>query len=457
MSEQSLYEQEPVAAPSGEGDLFYDYEIKGWKPSPRLYKILSISAAVNVLAVVVFAQTSLLTMKGCDSPFVGRVCQVLDAVYVGTALFGTDRDYIDAVYDRTELGDAEITFVDVSGVTPPLSYPAGYFQIANPQPDYSTLGSVDDLEFTSGIPGIPSGIPITKPQGGTLFDTTPNIPNANPKVVDGGLPKGFDSTPIGPRPPRKSRAGRIAANPKPTPETAVVAGTPVTEDEGGDDVVEKPEPVAKADPVEPPNPYNINKRPFVDLAVTVNDLLDRNLVNLESPFVVSGNGKLTKEGRLEKSFRWDPMTSTDPRMPDVVKEAVEAVNDSGYLQYLSQLSGKDLNLMLQQDDLNITAVIQSTMESPTRANSIKSTLDLAISIAKSKKSGENADQNDKDDLALLQGATIETEGNKVLIRFTVPKEIALQMIQRKLGEQKLAPKAPNSTGMTKPADNSAKK
>ena len=45
-------------------------------------------------------------MKGCESPLVGRVCDVLDTVYVSSMLFGTDRDYVDAVYDKTELGDA---------------------------------------------------------------------------------------------------------------------------------------------------------------------------------------------------------------------------------------------------------------------------------------------------------------------------------------------------------------
>src|SRR5690606_23860072 len=80
--------------------LFDNYEIKTWEMSPRIYKILAVSAAVNLLALVVFAQTNVLTMKGCESPFVGRVCQVLDTVYVGAVLFGTERDYIDAEYER---------------------------------------------------------------------------------------------------------------------------------------------------------------------------------------------------------------------------------------------------------------------------------------------------------------------------------------------------------------------
>ena len=92
MFEQSLFNQEPAETPvSQDGDLFNNYEIRNWNYSPRLYKIIAASAAVNLLLVFIVGQTSLLTMKGCDSPFVGKVCQVLDTVYVSSMLFGTDR------------------------------------------------------------------------------------------------------------------------------------------------------------------------------------------------------------------------------------------------------------------------------------------------------------------------------------------------------------------------------
>src|SRR6478672_2951044 len=138
MFEHSIYEPEPVAEPLHEGDLFYHYELPNWRPGPRIYKILGISAVANLLIFFVFTATPILTMKGCDSPLVGSVCQVLDTLYVGSTLLGTDRNYVDAVYDKTKIGDADITFVDVSGDTPPLDYPEGYFQIANPD-QYAAL------------------------------------------------------------------------------------------------------------------------------------------------------------------------------------------------------------------------------------------------------------------------------------------------------------------------------
>lgn len=460
MFEQSFYkteyQTEPVATPVVKGDLFNNYEIKNWELSSRIYKILAVAGAFNLLALLIFSQTSVLTMKGCDSPLVGQVCQALDTIYVASALFGTDRDYIDAVYEKTDLGDAEIMFVDVTGVTPPLSYPEGYFQLANPIEHQAMLDTANTDPFALDNQGFPPGFSVTTPStGSSVIDTPPQYARPNPNIIDGDLPT--YKPPVASSPPvqrKRSRGGRVVK----TPPLDSVDGTP--DDEKIAQV--KPSPTAtpapKVDPTAAPNAYDINKRPFVDLANNVNDLLDKKQVKLESPFVVNAQGKLTKEGKLDpKSFRWGEVTSADQKMIDVVKEAVEAINDSGYLQYLKEISGKDFNLMLKQDETSISAVVQSELESDLRARTMKGSLDLVIAFAKSRKSGAEADQNDKDDLVLLENAKVETEGKKVVIKFNVPKEIALQMIQRKLAEQKALPKQPNGNTLTGAIDNTANK
>src|SRR5882724_10450338 len=101
MFEHSLYEPELAAEPLQEGDPFYQYELRSWDLGPRVYKILAISGVANLLVFFIFTATPILTMKGCDSPFVSSVCQVLDTMYVGSTIFGTERDYVDAVYDKT--------------------------------------------------------------------------------------------------------------------------------------------------------------------------------------------------------------------------------------------------------------------------------------------------------------------------------------------------------------------
>jgi len=232
MFEQSIYDTEPVATPLEEGDLFHNYEIKNWDRSPRLYKILGLSALGNIIAILVVAQTSLLTMKGCDSPLVGRVCQVLDTVYVSSMLFGTDREYVDAAYDKTELADADITFVDVSGETPPFYYPSDYLKYSDPEKYAAQQQQINNPD----IAGLPPGFPITEPStGSSLLDTKPVTPPANPNVVDGDLPTFGGSTPNPTIPSRKGRrGGRVmpdgtstaATDPKPTPspEATLIRG-----------------------------------------------------------------------------------------------------------------------------------------------------------------------------------------------------------------------------------------
>ncbi|HLA94641.1 MAG TPA: hypothetical protein VK612_02885, partial [Pyrinomonadaceae bacterium] len=123
MFEQESYNFEVPAEPLREGDLFYQYEVGTWKITQGIIAIFGVSALLSVALIGVLAQTNVLMAKSCDSPFVGRVCQVLDMAYVGTVLFGTDREYVDAAYERTDLEDAEITWIDQTGVPAQLEYP----------------------------------------------------------------------------------------------------------------------------------------------------------------------------------------------------------------------------------------------------------------------------------------------------------------------------------------------
>ena len=453
MFEQQSYDNESRQVESLDGDLFRNYEIKNWEYSPVLYKILAISAILNLSVLAFIGQTNLLTLRGCESPFVGRVCQVLDMAYVGAMMFGTDREFVDEAYENIDLGDAEITFIDVSGETPPLSYPAGYFQIANPV-QYAMLQqqAMNVTDPGMQMPGFPMGSP-----SGTeseLLKLRPQPPAANPNAFQDDGASLFKKDNASAKPPtRKSPRNRPKANtaddPKKDPETDANSIAEATPDPNKTPPAVKPSDVVAG--------VDINKRPVVDLGIFVNGLLEKKEVDLQTQFSINAKGKLDKDGRLDpKTFKYVDATSPDAEMVEVVKRAIEAINVAGYLQYLKDISGKDFNLLLQQDAENISAVVQSEMESPYRANSIKSGLDLAISVWKAKKTGENASQNDKDDLLLLENAKVETNGKNVIIKFTVPKAIAHPMINRKLAEQAAELKKPSGTALTNNNDNSTR-
>lgn len=445
MFEQESYSFEVPAEPLREGDLFYHYEVGRWQLNNRIYTILAIATVINFAFFGILAQTNVLTARGCDSPFVGRVCQVLDMAYVGTMLYGTDREYVDAAYDKIDLDDAEVVWIDQTGVPAQLEYPEGYFQIANPEQFAQQQAMLNGAPANDGFD---SGAftPLTPPvqSGSSLIDTPAIAPKRNPKARPDKLPDSpFDLSEVN---------GDSSADANPDKDKSNVnSNKKPNEDQTANANTQRPE-QPKSDTIDA---IEINKRPVADLGNTVNELIAKNELDLQTPFIGSAKGKLNKDGRIDPKSLKLQIESPDKDMQTVVRDGILAIDAAGYLKYLSAISGRDFDLLLKQDDTNISATVQSEMESETRARSIKSSLDLALSIAKAKKQGEDADQDDKDDLTLLEGAKVEAVGKRVVITFTVPKEVALPMIQRKLAEQAAEMKKPSGNAMTPRDDNTA--
>ncbi len=443
------YDYAPAAEPLKEGDPFYDYEIKGWKLGPRIYKILGVSAIVNLILFAIIVQGSLLTMKGCDSPVVGRMCEVLDTVYVGSMLFGTDREYVDAAYDKTDLGDVDITYIDVSGQTPPLEYPAGYFAISNPEkytidPETGQMIAALPPTGVEGFPGFTGPMVPFSPSpstGDNLFNTKPKYPKQNPNVLEGPLPGAGGSGTVTVRKPRRS-------------------GRPITDTgdpTGGQTGEVKPSPSPSVEPTAPVTDVVLNKKPWTDWADEY--LQQKDPVDLNTPFEITAFGKLTKDGKFDpKSFVYGTPKG-DPRMIAAVKDAIERMNESGFLQYLTMFDVKNLTFRIVQDDANVTAQLESQFDNELRPKTVQTLLGNYINQKKAAKMmAPDASQNDKDDLLLLSNAAVMAQGKKVLMQFTVPKANVQEMIQRKLAERKAEPKPANGSGaVVQPTQNTSQK
>lgn len=438
MFEHETYSFDTAAEPLKEGDLFYGYEVGRWHLSTRLYSIIAISALLNLGIIGVLAQTNFLTARGCDSPFVGRVCQVLDMSYVAAVLFGTKREYVDAAYETADLSESEVVWIDQTGVPAQFEYPEGYFRLSNPEMFMQPANGTTD-------PMLPMLSPVTN--GSSLIHTPPIAPKDNKNAVPKDLPdlpyelpeQETGSNVKGTKDPKKGQNDQSNS----APGKNTVAGS--NSNSGNPDQNNYP-----VDGVV------INKRPIADLGDKVNGLIADKKLDLQTPFTGNAKGRLTKDGRIDPKTLKLLIQSPDPNMQQVVQDGILAIDAAGYLQYLKVISGKDFELVLKQDDQNISAVVQSEMETESRANSIKSSLDIGLALAKMQKQGANADQNDKDDLVLLEGAKIETQGKRVVITFVVPKEVALPMIQRKLAEQAAANKNTVNTSIRK-EDNTAVK
>lgn len=453
-----------------EKDFLRGYELRNWDLTPRIYKILGVSALINVLALFVFAQGNLLTRKGCDSPFVSTVCQVLDTVYVSKIIYGLETVYDDeSDYVAANLDDAEITFIDVSNETPPLSYPEGYFPLANPEQytideegnivpkDQVEIVSQPDFNPITPAPVIPKPPAVINRNPPNLARTKPIYPRQNKNPVTGGdLP----SSPLGKDPTADETTAGKSQDP-----TAKPAGDDRTTAENKSGQTDQTDPATKSDKPAQVDPKGTNssekvaavqikRKALNDLGDKVNKVLAENKdFSMETNFLVRARGRLKKDGRLdEDTFKYLEAKSTDQRMIRIVEESIKAIDAAGYLQYLEKLSGKDLELMLQQDDENITAVVESELESKQRAGTLKSGFDLLIFMTKKEKQGDNASIGDKDDLQLLNNATVEANGKKIIIKFVIPKPIAQDMIRRNLLEQK---KQAEKEGKTSASQNAA--
>jgi hypothetical protein len=447
-------------------ELFESYEIKSWEFSPRLYKILAASLLINLLFLFVAGQTNL-TRKGCDSPFVSRICQVLDTVYVGSTLLGTNEEYVNKDYQKTELEDADVTFVDVSADSPPLKYPEGYFALANP----NDLAMAQNSDFSAppGISGFPANPTISN--GIDLMNTPQVVPTPNKNAVKGTIPSSpfsFGTNPTLKTPSYKNSKTRIYIpkvpkivneSPKTLPSDEELAGKskiikdPKAKETKNTDSKDATE-TKKPDAVQPPvasdavTAVQINKKPledFADVVLEKTAVQNKQKIDLTKPFTVVMDGVINKDGTFVRDKSKYVKLVGDQEMINVAKDAIEAVGNSGILGYLRNLDVEKINFTLIQDDQQITAIITSDQKSPERANTLTSGFKGLLSLASLKNLGD-------DEKLLLNSAKTSSRDKQFILNFAMPKKDAHDMINRNLEKEAKKREAeknqPNSTAQT---------
>lgn len=462
---------EATRTASADADLFKNYEIKRWDYSPKFYKILAASAICNVAALLVFAQSNVLTTRGCDSPLVSKFCQVLDTVYIGSVLLGTDAEFASRDYEKTSLEDADITYIDVSGQTPPLTYPEGYFALANPeqfaaqqQAEMMAGGNLNGFTMppTGSIP-----FPATPNSSNDLMNVTPTLPAPNNNPLAGEIP----SSPLGGANPigKGSSYPPIKNYPIPKPQRMqkMKNNSPAKLPDFGDEMAKAEadkkkkdeEEAAKKDEAKQPDLSSlpvaedvINKKPLQDFGDEVLDKVAAKTVDLTKPFAVVMQGSITKDAKFDQKKSRYIKADGDQEMIDVAKSAIEAIGDSGILTYLQQLNVEKINFTLVQDDKEIYAIITSDQPSEQKAKTVSSGFNAMLSIGKST-------VKEADTLALLNAATVENQGKSFVLNFKLNKPIAQELIKRALDKaeaKRQEAQKPQGTAVTKPNQNSSK-
>lgn len=449
MFEQQSYAFEAPAEPLREGDLFYKYEVGRWKLNNRIYAILAIATVVNLAFLGVLAQTNILTARGCESPFVGRVCQVLDMAYVGAVLFGTEREMADVEYERTELGEADVVWIDQTGVPAQLEYPEGYFQIANPEQfaqQQAMLNGIPSDGFNSG--GFP---PISPPvqSGSSLIDTPAIAPKRNPKARPNNLPDSpFDLSDVN----GDATAENDAGNDKPgnSNTNTAVKDPKVAQNNTNTNSAAGSEDEAKEDKFG----VFLNKRPMREQAEETIADVNANKIKLDSSFKVTVTGTLglAKDGKTVVLKDPKPVVDktspvNDPEMEKLVQDWILAVGDAGWFGYLDKLKSKKIIITVEQNDTELVASVKADQPSENFAKTAASGLNGLLQIA--------ATQVKDDEKIFLESAKVTSEGNTFVLNFVMPKPVVQEMIQRKLAEQAADVKKPNGSAMSRPNDNTA--
>lgn len=419
-----------------EKELFEDYEMRSWELTPRIYKILGIAATVNFLILFAFGQFNLFSTRGCDAPYVGIVCQVLDSAYVASTFLGQNNEWESRPYTKNELADADITYIDVSDR---LEYPAGYFALANPEQMSTTdVNSPSTLtDPLAPIPGDTGNSLDTKPQ----VIPTPNDSVGKQNAPDspfefGDKPSKTKTPPVKVKTPAKNPI--LGESPKTLPKNNTVATASP-----------KPTPSptpTDADANKAKDDFNnaFNKKPLQDFADGVIAKIDspkpEDKIDLKQPFTVVLNGTLTKEGKFDPDPKKTGFVKGEgnEKMVNVVKSAIEAMGDSAIFGYLQRLGVDKVNITLVQDDKQISAVITSALPSNESARTIYSGFNGLIVLANMNT------KDDKEVQALLKATQFKADGKNFIINFAMPKEDAHKMIDQKLQEARQKKSQPNN-------------
>ena len=433
-----------------EKELFENYEHKVWEWTPQLYKLIALATTVNLLGILVLSQFNIFSTRGCDTPYVGIVCQAMDSAYIASVFYGKGFEADSRAYEKTEISDDEV--VTIIDVTDQLKYPDGYFALANPETssENPTIGDSLPNSFDSANPlgttqsNKPDGVlppqvlptPNKSVSGQEDIDSPfrqDDVKKSNfPPVAKGGTPKPQKHNPImSNESPKKLDLGDKTATkqtPKPTP-------SPTPQDPG----------TAKEEFNE-----KFNKKPLQDFADGVLAKLDspkpEDKVDLTQNFTVVLDGTLTKEGKFDKEkTRFDKNKLLgNPQMVNLAKSAIEAMGDSNLFSYLQALGVDRVNITLVQDDKQISAIIKSNQPTEEKARTISSGFNGIIAVA---------NMNTKDDAdvqALLKATKFSAEGKTFVINFSIPKDQGHQLIDKKLGEARQKKLQPNSNEVTKP-------
>jgi len=300
--------------------------------------------------------------------------------------------FVDRPYNKTEIGDADVTEITMEK----FRYPDGYF-------------AMDQQGMPMPIQPFPSPAPFTPPFSPSLSPRPPATPTPFP-IAD----------------PSPAIA---ATSPSPSPAVKTAAEIKDAEKKAADKAQKDLEEASKKTGIELPAEGEINKRPFKDLADYANGLKNQGKLDFEKPFEIVIETNLGKDGKLVNSKV--TKHSGDANLVDLGEKLVAAMNDSGVLYYLKKINedkpGTKVVFTIKQDGNEVLATVESDVSSADSARKLSKGFSLMLALGADSRKGH-------DEEALIRNTTVSPDGSKVVFKFNMAHKDVVDIVKKGMAE-----------------------
>lgn len=320
---------------------------------------------------------------------------VASAIYVpgvrsalNLAYLFSDTKYVDEEYNRTAVGErAEI--IDLAHEK--FQYPEGYFSTGAVEPD-------------------PLAPQIIMEQPAPVFTPPKPIPTPTPTP-----------TPT----PEPTPAASPTPQPSASPSGTAADGT-VAADKTKEEAEKELNKIAAEHNVARPDENKINKRPLKDWLARANELKVKGELDLNGIIEVVIEADRNPQGRLLNA---NVVQKTgDPRLIEVTKDLVSAISDSGALMFLVDPKRPNevqrLRLTIRMDAAEVTAKVESEVESPERAKEMAEGYNGMLAL------GQLTTKAEKDESILYKSTKVSYNGKQVTVDFKLPRADAATMLSK---------------------------
>ncbi|HKR15348.1 MAG TPA: hypothetical protein VJT15_25000 [Pyrinomonadaceae bacterium] len=296
--------------------------------------------------------------------------------------------FVDEDYVATQIGD-EVQMIDVQK----FRYPDGYFAI--------------DQQAAPGVTASAANDPFA-PKIISQWRANEPDPEASPSPSP-------DASPLPSASPAASASpSAVAANASPSPLTQ-------------EEAQKKLEETAAQNDVTLPAETQINKKPLKDFAARANDLKNQGKLDLNKPFEIIIDAKLDENGKLQNARVVD--SNGDENLIQLFRDMIGALNDSGFLTYLSPISkdnpGSTVRISVKQGESQVVASVVSETTSPERAKALANALNTMLYFGAGSRAG-------KDEEVIMKNTNAIQDGKKVVVNFSMPRQSVVDMIKKQM-------------------------